>query len=87
MNTSIMDGDVPLFERVDGRPGLLRLRNYFYADARQRQLPGPAFYAQIKHWAEHIETIAAFGTQIPGGPPEYAGQMAARHMPLCHAAS
>lgn len=77
-----MDVGLSLFERVGGRPGLLRLLNHFYADVRQHSLIGPVFEAQVENWQEHIETIASFWGQIIGGPPAYNGQMPARHIPL-----
>ncbi|HZQ45549.1 MAG TPA: group III truncated hemoglobin [Verrucomicrobiae bacterium] len=71
-----------LFERLGGRPGLLRLLHHFYADVRQHQLLGPIFERQIENWPEHIEKIADFWTQVTGGPSVYAGGMPARHIPL-----
>lgn len=71
-----------LFERIGGKPGLVRLLNYFYADVRQHRVLGPVFESQIEDWHEHIETIAGFWSQITGGPAVYSGQMPARHIPL-----
>jgi hemoglobin len=72
----------PLFDRLGGRPVLLRLLQHFYADVRQHGVIGPIFTAKIRNWPEHIEKIADFWTQVTGGPIRYGGGMPARHMPL-----
>lgn len=71
-----------LFERIGGRPGLLRLLWHFYADVRQHKLIGPIFEEQIQDWNGHIEKIADFWSQITGEPSGYAGPMPAPHIPL-----
>lgn len=71
-----------LFERMGGRPGLLRLLKYFYADVRQHQVIGPIFAAHIDDWPKHIEKIADFWSGVTGGPPLYAGPMPFKHVPL-----
>ena len=71
-----------LFERLGGRPALLRLLHHFYADIRQHTVLGPIFNSRIQHWPEHIEKIADFWTRIMGGPADYAGNMPAPHIPL-----
>jgi hemoglobin len=71
-----------LFERVGGRKGLLRLLHHFYADVRQHAVIGPIFLAKIHDWPAHLEKIADFWSGLTGGPAEYGGGMAARHVPL-----
>ena len=73
---------VTLFDRLGGRASLLQLLKYFYADVRQHHEIGPIFTAQIKDWPAHLEKIADFWSGITGGPMNYRGGMAARHMPL-----
>lgn len=77
-----MPASASLFERLGGRPGLLRLLNHFYADVRQHQVIGPIFNEQIEDWPAHIEKIANFWSQVTGGPAGYGGGMPARHIPL-----
>lgn len=71
-----------MFDRIGGKPGLLRLLNHFYADVRQHRVLGPIFERQIDDWGSHIEKIATFWSQVMGGPASYSGQMPARHIPL-----
>lgn len=71
-----------LFDRIGGRAGILQLLKYFYADVRQHQEIGPIFTAQIKDWPAHLEKIADFWSGVTGGPMDYRGGMAMRHMPL-----
>jgi hemoglobin len=73
---------VPLFERLGGRPSLLRLLNHFYADVRQHRLLGPLFESQVENWPEHISNVADFWAQVTGGPSIYGGGMPAHHIPL-----
>jgi hemoglobin len=77
-----MEIGTSLFERMGGRPGLMRLLDHFYADVRQHRVIGPIFERQIENWTIHIETIAGFWAQITGGPAFYGGGMPARHIPL-----
>jgi hemoglobin len=77
-----MDIGTSLFERIGGRPALLRLLGHFYADVRQHRGLGPIFARQIEDWTTHIENIADFWTRVTGGPMIYAGAMPARHIPL-----
>lgn len=77
-----MESEISLFERLGGKPGLMRLLNHFYADVRQHQTIGPIFNRQIEDWPQHIEKIAVFWSQITGGPSAYPGGMPARHIPL-----
>jgi hemoglobin len=71
-----------LFARLGGRPKLLHLLRYFYADVRQHQLIGPIFAAHIHDWPAHLEKIADFWSNITGGPVRYAGGMPVKHFPL-----
>lgn len=71
-----------LFDRIGGRPGLLRLLNHFYADVRQHAVIGPIFAAHIENWPEHIEKIADFWSGVTGGPARYSGPMPFKHVPL-----
>jgi hemoglobin len=71
-----------LFDRLGGRPGLLKLLRHFYADVRQHQLLGPIFNTQIHDWPAHIEKIGDFWSTVTGGPPAYSGGMPAPHIPL-----
>jgi hemoglobin len=72
----------PLFDRIGGRDGLMRLLRQFYADVRQQREIGPIFNAQIKDWPQHLEKIGDFWSSATGGPPRYAGPMPQRHFPL-----
>lgn len=71
-----------LYERIGGRPGLAHLLKHFYSDVRQHALLGPIFNREIDDWPSHLETIASFWTRLTGGPPEYSGQMPAKHLKL-----
>jgi len=75
-------GEVELYERLGGKPGLLRLLGYFYADVRQHQLIGPIFMEKIQDWPTHLEIIAGFWSGLTGGPSTYRGGMPMRHFPL-----
>ena len=71
-----------LFERIGGRPGLQLLLRRFYADVRQHNEIGPIFNARIEDWPAHLETIADFWSGFTGGPAQYRGGFAAKHLPL-----
>lgn len=71
-----------LFDRMGGRPGLLRLLNHFYADVRQHAEIGPIFAAHIEDWPAHIDKIADFWSGVTGGPARYSGPMPFKHVPL-----
>jgi hemoglobin len=71
-----------LFHRLGGRPKLLQLLKYFYADVRQHREIGPIFVAQIENWPAHLEKIADFWSGVCGGPVRYAGNMPSKHMNL-----
>lgn len=71
-----------LYDRIGGRPALLKLLRYFYADVRQHAEIAPIFAAQIDDWPAHLEKIADFWSGITGGPRLYAGGMPWKHIPL-----
>lgn len=71
-----------LFNRIGGRPVLLRLLKHFYADVRQHQVIGPIFAAHIEDWPAHLEKIADFWSGVTGGPALYSGPMPFKHVPL-----
>ncbi len=72
----------PLFDRLGGRPRLLQLLRYFYADVRQHQEIAPIFAAHIHDWPAHLEKIADFWSGATGGPARYAGPMPFKHVSL-----
>lgn len=72
----------PLSERIGGRPALLKLLRYFFADLRQHAEIAPIFAANIEDWPAHLEKIADFWSGITGGPRLYAGGMPWKHVPL-----
>lgn len=72
----------PLYDRLGGRPALVHLLRYFYADVRQQQEIGPIFNRQITDWPAHLEKIADFWSGMTGGPAVYAGAMPVKHLPL-----
>ena len=61
---------------------LQHLLRHFYADVRQDVVLGPVFNARIGDWPAHLEKIADFWTRQTGGPSQYAGGLAAAHLPL-----
>lgn len=71
-----------LFTRIGGRPKLLELLKYFYADVRQHAEIGPIFAAHIRDWPAHIQKIADFWCGVTGGPSSYPGGMPMKHFPL-----
>jgi len=71
-----------LFIRLGGRPQLLELLRYFYADVRQHQEISPIFAAHIENWPAHLEKIADFWSGVTGGPALYSGAMPLKHLPL-----
>ena len=72
----------PLYDRLGGRPALLKLLRYFYADVRQQAEIAPIFAAHIEDWPAHLEKIADFWSGITGGPRLYGGGMPWKHLPL-----
>jgi hemoglobin len=71
-----------LFVRLGGRPQLLQLLKYFYADVRQHAEIGPIFADHITDWPAHLEKIADFWSGVTGGPADYRGGMPMKHMSL-----
>ena len=71
-----------LFDQIGGRPKLIELLRHFYADVRQHALIGPIFQAHIENWTAHIEKIADFWSGLTGGPAQYRGGMAWKHLAL-----
>jgi hemoglobin len=71
-----------LFDRIGGRPMLVQLLKYFYADVRQHAVIAPIFAAHITDWPAHLEKIADFWSGATGGPVHYRGAMPAKHVPL-----
>lgn len=71
-----------LFDRIGGRPKLLELLRYFYADVRQHAEISPIFAAHITDWPAHLEKIADFWSGVTGGPARYSGGMPMKHFPL-----
>lgn len=71
-----------LFERLGGRPRLMELLKYFYADVRQHAEIGPIFATHIDNWPAHLEKIADFWSGVTGGPAVYAGAMPLKHVSL-----
>ena len=71
-----------LYSRIGGRPKLVELLKYFYADVRQHQEIAPIFTANILDWPAHLEKIADFWSGVTGGPAKYSGPMPMKHVPL-----
>ena len=71
-----------LFNRLGGRPKLMHLLKYFYADVRQHQEIAPIFAAHIADWPTHLEKIADFWSGATGGQARYSGPMPMKHVPL-----
>jgi hemoglobin len=61
-----------LYDRMGGRPVLLKLLKHFYADVRQHAEIAPIFAAKI----------ADFRSGLTGGPRLYTGGMPWKHVPL-----
>ncbi|CAA6695081.1 MULTISPECIES: truncated hemoglobin [unclassified Lentimonas] len=72
----------PLYERIGGRPALLKLLRHFYADVRQHEAIAPIFAAKVEDWPAHLEKIADFWSGLIGGPALYRGGMPWKHVPL-----
>ncbi len=77
-----MNKDTSLFERLDGRDGILKLIKAFYADIRQHAVLGPIFNVKIQNWPEHLDKIADFWALQAGGPTRYRGGFAGAHLSL-----
>ena len=67
---------------MGGRPALVELLRYFYADVRQHAEIGPIFAAHVSDWPTHLEKIADFWSGVTGGPATYKGPMPFKHVPL-----
>jgi len=82
--TRMPDSSSPasLYRRIGGRPTLVHLLKYFYADVRQHREIAPIFAANITDWPAHLDKIADFWSGLTGGPALYSGAMPARHVPL-----
>jgi hemoglobin len=78
----LMTPPASLFERLGGRPALMHLLRYFYADVRQHAEIGPLFAAQITDWPAHLEKIGDFWSGLTGGPQSYSGPMPFKHVHL-----
>lgn len=76
------DPPATLYDRMGGRPVLLRLLKHFYADVRQHEEIAPIFAAKIADWPSHLEKIADFWSGLTGGPRLYTGGMPWKHVPL-----
>ena len=72
----------PLYERLGGHDGILKLIKSFYADVRQHAVLGPIFNAKIQNWPEHLEKIAEFWALQAGGESRYRGGFGAAHLSL-----
>jgi hemoglobin len=72
----------PLYDRIGGREGLLKLLRHFYADVRQHEEIAHIFAAKIEDWPSHLEKIADFWSGLIGGPARYRGGMPWEHVPL-----
>ena len=77
-----MNDEASLHERLGGHAGILKLIKSFYADARQHQVLGPIFNAQIHDWPVHMEKIATFWDLQTGGESTYRGGFAGAHIKL-----
>lgn len=82
MPDSTSNTTASLYERLGGRPGLIKLLRHFYADVRQHAEIGPIFAAQVEDWPAHIEKIADFWSGVTGGPARYRGPMPFKHLHL-----
>lgn len=72
----------PLYERLGGHQGILKLVSSFYADVRQHAVIGPIFNEQIKDWQAHLAEITEFWVLQTGGKSKYGGGFAGAHMKI-----
>lgn len=72
----------PLYERLGGHAGLLKLIKPFYIDIRQHAVLGPVLNAHIHDWPAHLDNIAEFWALQTGGPSRYGGGFGAAHLSL-----
>ncbi|MEI9863187.1 MAG: group III truncated hemoglobin [Limisphaerales bacterium] len=77
-----MTPDLPLYERLGGHEGILKLIKPFYADVRQHKVIGPIFNSHIQDWRAHLEKITEFWAMQAGGSSRYPGGFAGAHMSL-----
>jgi hemoglobin len=82
MNFSEIHGGTPLYDRLGGHEGILKLVTQFYADVRQHAVLGPIFNGQIDDWEAHLAKITEFWALQTGGKARYGGGFAGAHMPL-----
>src|SRR5579871_6790110 len=75
-------GGTPLYERLGGHEGILKLVTQIYADVRQHAVLGLIFNAQIEDWDAHLAKITEFWALQTGGKARYGGGFAGAHMPL-----
>jgi len=76
------DSLLPLYARLGGHDGILKLIKTFYVDARQHAVLGPIFNSHIQDWPAHLEKISDFWALQSGGPTRYRGGFAGAHMSL-----
>jgi hemoglobin len=82
LNSASQTSGKPLYERLGGHAGILKLIRPFYADVRQHALLGPIFNAHIKDWDAHLTKITDFWALQAGGKSNYPGGFAGAHMGL-----
>ena len=71
-----------LYERIGAKDGIAKLLRYFYADVRQHALIGPVFLQHIEDWPSHLVKIGEFWARLTGGPSNFSGQVAGKHIAL-----
>ncbi len=62
-----MSTDKPLYARLGGHSGILKLIQPFYMDVRQHVLLGPIFNSHIQDWDAHLTKITEFWALQAGG--------------------
>lgn len=72
----------PLYERLGGHAGILRLLETFYIDVRQHAVLGPIFEERIQDWPAHLANITEFWARQTNGPSVYPGGFAGAHLSL-----
>ncbi|HEV2692726.1 MAG TPA: group III truncated hemoglobin [Verrucomicrobiae bacterium] len=77
-----MNEETPLYDRLGGHAGILKLIKPFYADVRQHSVLGPIFNSHVTDWPAHMEKIAEFWALQAGGESKYRGGFAGAHMSL-----
>ena len=71
-----------LYDRIGGRSGLEKLLHQFYSDVRQHKIIGPIFNQRIHDWPAHLAIITEFWARQTGGPSNYGGGVAVKHLSL-----